>query len=127
MTNEEKQILLKDLCARLPYGVKALVQGWDEDKGEVKIDLKIYSVNTDGYVYFEDNDYDVNYLMVDGVKPYLRPMSSVSNMWGGLTEEEIENPWILFDSPVNALNYFLIKHIKPHEFPLSHSLYYKRL
>lgn len=81
MTQEEKQLHLADLCARLPYGVKAQVCGWDEEKGEVQIPLKIYSINTDRYVYFETNDYDVNYLPVENVRPYLRPMSS-------MTEEE---------------------------------------
>ncbi len=81
MTQEEKDLLLKDLCARLPYGVKAQVLGWDEEKGEVEVPLKIYSINTDGYIYFETNDYDVNYLPVEECRLYLRPMSS-------MTEEE---------------------------------------
>ena len=83
MTQEEKQLLLKDLSARLPYGVKAQVQGWDEAKEEeVNITLKIYSINTDGYVYFESNDYDVTYCSIDACCLYLRPMSS-------MTEEEV--------------------------------------
>lgn len=82
MTQEEKQLLLKDLSARLPYGVKAQVQGWDEAKEEeVNIPLKIYSINTDGYVYFESNDYDVTYCSIDACRLYLRPMYS-------MTEEE---------------------------------------
>ena len=82
MTQEERQLLLKDLCVRLPYGVKAQVQGWDEAKEEeVNIPLKIYSINTDGYVYFESNDYDVTYCSIDACRLYLRPMSS-------MTEEE---------------------------------------
>ena len=28
MTQEQKNLLLKDLCARLPYGVKAYVKHW---------------------------------------------------------------------------------------------------
>ena len=85
MTQEEKQLLLKDLSARLPYGVKAQVQGWDEAKEEeVNIPLKIYSINTDGYVYFESNDYDVTYCSIDACRLYLRPMSS-------MTEEEFFN------------------------------------
>ena len=78
---QDKQLLLGDLCARIPYGVKAQVIGWDEEKGEVEVPLRIYSINTDGYVYFESNDYDVNYLAVDACRLYLRPMSS-------MTEEE---------------------------------------
>lgn len=81
MKPEDKQLVFQDLCARLPYGVKAQVLGWDEEKGEVEVPLKIYSINTDGYVYFETNDYGVNYLPVEDVRPYLRPLSS-------MTEEE---------------------------------------
>lgn len=29
MTKEDKELLLKDLCARLPYGVKILHKGWN--------------------------------------------------------------------------------------------------
>lgn len=79
MTIEETDLLFKDLCGRLPYGVKAKVYGWDEERGEVEIPLKIYSVNTDGYVQFEANDYDVNYLAVDDCLFYLRPMSSMTD------------------------------------------------
>jgi len=86
MTQEDKQLLLQDLCARLPYGVKAQVWGWDEEKGEVEVPLKIYSINTDGYVYFGTNDYDVNYLPVEGCRLLLRPLSS-------MTEEEREDFW----------------------------------
>lgn len=81
MKPEDKQLVFQDLCARLSYGVKAQVLGWDEEKGEVEVPLKIYSINTDGYVYFETNDYDVNYLPVEDVRPYLRPLST-------MTEEE---------------------------------------
>ena len=84
MTQEDKQLLLSDLCARLPYGVKAKVYGWDEEKGDVEVSLRVYSVNTDGYVYFETNDYDVDHLAVDACLLYLRPMSSMTD------EEAIE-------------------------------------
>ena len=62
----------------LPYGIKAQVTGWDEEKGEVKVPLKIYSINTDGYVYFETNDYDVNYLPIEACRLYFRLMSSMT-------------------------------------------------
>ena len=64
MTQEEKQLLLKDLCARLFYGVKF--------QGE---DSKVYTLNAANYFA----------LQVENVvfKPYLRPLSS-------MTEEERE-------------------------------------
>lgn len=81
MTKEDKELLIKEISSRLPYGVKAKVYGWDEEKGEVEVPLRIYSINTDEYVYFETNNYDVNYLAIDACLLYLRPMSN-------MTEEE---------------------------------------
>lgn len=62
MTQEEKQLLLKDLSARLPYGVK--FQGKDSN---------VYTLDAANYFALQVED------MV--FKPYLRPMSS-------MTEEE---------------------------------------
>lgn len=64
MTKEEKQLLLKDLCGRLPYGVK--FQGEDSN---------VYTLDAANYFALQVKD------MV--FKPYLRPMSS-------MTEKEIE-------------------------------------
>lgn len=59
MTQKEKQLLLKDLCARLPYAVRMFVPGFsvNEELKTKHIDAAI-------------NDY--------GIKPYLRPMSSMT-------------------------------------------------
>ena len=50
MTQEDKQRLFKDLCARLPYGVRYKHLAWDDEHGEDYIAAKIYSINSDGYV-----------------------------------------------------------------------------
>ena len=81
MIQKDKELLLKNLSARLPYGVKAQVTGWDEEKGEIKVPLKLYSINTDGYLSFEYNHYSVETVYVEDCRLYLRPMSS-------LTEDE---------------------------------------
>ena len=70
MTQEEKQLLLKNLCARLPYGVKGLHRG---DVHELfTIDCREANnacIQVDGYdAWFS----------VDTFKPYLRPMSSMT-------------------------------------------------
>jgi len=68
MTQEEKELLLKDLCARLPYGVICT----DLRHG----DSKITEVDTeDGLVYCYDFD---EYIKVDDCRLYLRPMSSMT-------------------------------------------------
>ena len=93
MTEADKKLLFEDLCGRLPYGVKAKVLGWDEEnEEEVYVDLRVYSINTDGYVYFESNDYDVDYVQFDDCQLYLRPMSS-------MTEEEKKE----FNSLINGV------------------------
>lgn len=80
MTQEDKELLLKDLCARLPYGVRYKHLAWDDERGEECIAAKIYSINLDGYV---KNCYDDETVYIDNVCPYLFPLSS-------MTEEEKE-------------------------------------
>lgn len=80
MDEKEYDLLMKDLCDRLPYGVKANVSGWDEYRQEeVNIPLRVYSIDTDGYLRFESNDYDV--IGIEHCVLFLRPLSS-------MTEEE---------------------------------------
>ena len=82
MTNEEKDLLLKDLCARLPYRVKGKVEAIDGNGKEIEDDGVLNSVfiNEHGaaYICIEGMEYEL-----DDVKPYLRPMSS-------MTESEME-------------------------------------
>jgi len=68
MTQEDKQLLIKDLCARLPYSV------WGLHRGE---DLPLYVIDSSGaYMVLGYNAWfnldTVNF------KPYLRPMSSIT-------------------------------------------------
>lgn len=88
MTQEEKQLLLKDLCARLSYRTFAQ---WHHKALNKFRDVKIMKISTYGK---NIDDYYINVLcqpepgvdyeasIVD-IKPYLRPMSS-------MTEEEKE-------------------------------------
>ena len=76
MEENLKQLLLKDLCARLPYRVKvrtpyndAILRGIVDRKG-VKTTIDYTDIVTDKQTY------PIRY-----IKPYLRPMSS-------MTEEE---------------------------------------
>ena len=84
MTQENKQLLLKDLCARLPYGVKVRVT--DALNG-VEYDSVVYAIhpNSAAAETYDDEHGLVGWpsLMFASFKPYLRPMSS-------MTEEEVE-------------------------------------
>lgn len=73
MNKQDKELLFKDLCARLPYGVKIYVKGHDATQvieGILHLNPNVSFRTEDCYsVYLTD------------IKPYLRPMSS-------MTEEE---------------------------------------
>ena len=69
MEQEDKELLLKDLCARLPYGVKCINIRWPRD-GHVKISN--IDTNSQKVQIFED------WCDINDCKPYLRPMSSMT-------------------------------------------------
>ena len=86
MTQEDKILLIRDLCGRLPYGVKAYIKNWS------KLDRKYY----EGVYTVESIDSSLNTIVADSerssvevivgdddyeIKPYLLPMSN-------MTEEE---------------------------------------
>lgn len=77
MTKEQKDLLKKVICAMSPYGVKATTtsNGWNG----------IYTITgyKDDRIYLDCPMYDEgdDEWLVESVKPYLRPMSS-------MTEEE---------------------------------------
>lgn len=79
MTQENKELLLKDLCARLPYGVKFLRESWNyEWDQELSVVEVLEDVDNEGYI-----NHTRVYKVWD-IKPYLRPMSS-------MTEEEYDD------------------------------------
>ena len=84
MTKKEKKLLIKDLCAGLPYGVKAYIKKWS------KLDRKYY----EGVYTVESIDTSLNTIIADSerscvevivgyddseIKPYLFPMSSMTD------------------------------------------------
>ena len=84
MTQEDKEILIRDLCGRLPYGVKAYIKKWS------KLDRKYY----EGVYTVESIDTSLNTIIADSerscvevivgyddseIKPYLFPMSSMTD------------------------------------------------
>lgn len=110
MTQEDKNLLLKDLCSRLPYGV---ILNCCNLVGE-----KLYTIDSNGLI---NNDYDL-----EEIKPYLFPLSSMTeeqkreyNRWKhevpvyhyeyGDVVEEVE----LFDSP-ESFEYLIENHFDYH-------------
>ena len=65
MTQEQKNLLFKDLCARLPYGIKGNYQNSD-DKLLRSITIVYGNLKPNGMV------------MTGDIKPYLFPLSSMT-------------------------------------------------
>ena len=73
MTQEEKQLLLKDLCARLPYGAEVSLA--DGISGMV---TSISTVPHGTFVTVYFNRDDVKDISLEEIKPYLRPIKSMT-------------------------------------------------
>lgn len=75
MTQKDKELLLKDLCARLPYGVKFLRESWNfEWDEELSVIEVLKDIDKDGYIN------NTKVYTVDDIKPYLFPMSSMTEV-----------------------------------------------
>ena len=86
MTQENKDLLLKDLCARLPYGMKAQVcERNDEDGSYFYNDCKILGFRDNSLVEFiRIDDLGKEYgrsdwFNISWFKPYLFPMPDIQN------------------------------------------------
>lgn len=73
MTTEEKELLIKDICARLPYGIKA-----HTDDSDMYIET-IEGISLDKGLLRVSHNNIFSSLIIEHCKPYLRPMSSMTN------------------------------------------------
>lgn len=117
MTQEDKELLLKDLCARLPYGVNA--QGVYEEEADYNIPVNHEETvigHVDGIDRLGFDDGEI-YVVIEGipcelsdVKLYLRPMSSMTEeekqKYYDLCHQEDDDVWAkcLFDKMTDFCN-----------------------
>ena len=74
MTQEDKNLLLKDLCARLPYGVKVKL-GDNPNIFDLEYRIKFA-------IMYGDFDKLEDILDITNIKPYLFPLSSMTDeLW----------------------------------------------
>ncbi len=104
MTQEDKELLLKDLCARLPYGVK-IYGNYSYSDGDKIID-DIQTKTLDIY----DIDWVINNIEI---KPYLFPLSSMTEeqkiIYGDLCYQIINATPFEIQNCFNELYDWLIK------------------
>jgi hypothetical protein len=88
MTQNQKELLLKDLCSRLPYGVKASTK--------VGGNIKISFIGEDTIIGEDGDSYDISF-----ITPYLIPLSSMT------IEKKGECPcgWSMIDAWIDGSIY----------------------
>lgn len=77
MTKEEKELLLKDLCARLPYGVKLGFYASATKQTYVCTLLGLEPQEEEPIIAKTENG--CFYMLAGNVKPYLFPLSSMTD------------------------------------------------
>jgi hypothetical protein len=104
MTQEERDILLKDICARLPYNVKAYVKHWSSL--EQKYYVGVYDVKSVfpslNEIHVQSSSGAVNITLgyyEHEFKPYLFPLSSMTE------EQKAELMELMYkaDTPFGAI------------------------
>lgn len=103
MTQEHKELLIKDLCGRLPYGVKCKTLTQDINGNDIvyedKEELTIYRVRRLGNEYMT-------------IIPYLFPMSSMTEEqreeWQSLM---IRDSYGILYHTIDSLDYLYKNHI----------------
>ena len=103
MTQEQKDILLKDLCARLPYFTKVQI------KNEIVVLDSI--CDDDGYHFNFIGD-DREGVNIENIKPYLFPLSSMTREqereWQSLMVCDIYG---IFYHTIESFDYLYKNHI----------------
>ena len=99
MTQEEKDLLLKDLCARLPYGVKIELTRLVMNEGMcMNATLEPNHINQ----LLNDEDGDTE------IKPYLFPLSSITkeqeDEYQHITERWMYDPSYSISDSIDWLN-----------------------
>ena len=114
MTQEEKELLLKDLCGRLWSGlICSIYREDDEGFGWRDAECKGYFQNNDSYEFYFEDVIAVN--NIERLKPYLRPMSSMT--W----DEKFEH-----DAIINSDN-VLENHLRDIDWLNAHHFDYRGL
>ena len=108
MTQEQKELLLKDLCARLPYGVKVEAHGLLKTIADDYDNMDIINAHVLNGLNLRDcfKTYSINCMEkvtlfdrkgVCNIKPYLFPLSS-------MTEEQQKEANIFDDMDIDILS-----------------------
>lgn len=95
MIQNEKDLLLKDLCARLPYGVIAKFG----DSNPSKITNITQCIDSDSWFVESEGEFDGMGCQINNVKPYLFPISSMTVEQKEFIKNKFCYDWDIDDHP----------------------------
>lgn len=112
MKQEDKILLVKDLCSRLPYGVRITSDGISGVLHDISV-LHVYEGNNDSdkpdrivdYVAYIDFFGDGYPYKVEVFKPYLFPLSSISSEQLKEVSEILGKDVEVFDNYLNIVEH----------------------
>jgi hypothetical protein len=101
MSQEERKLLITDLTSRIDYGVICMIERVDDFGSRWRNEKLTGFVNEEDGCFYFDFGYGLTVEFAEKVKPYLRPMSS-------MTEEEQKELEKIIDGILGykARNYF---------------------
>lgn len=88
---EDKELLLRDLCARLPYGVKCQITG-EEDFEPLKLKSFIQGEKFCAFNFNIKENLSLSFKELGEFKPYLFPLSSMTSEQRNEYHELLYNP-----------------------------------
>ena len=103
MTPEERKLLIIDLTSRIDYGVICMIERVDDFGSRWRNEKLTGFVNEEDGCFYFDFGYGLTVEFAEKVKPYLRPMSS-------MTEEEytdlcISCTWLWFEDDLRTVTH----------------------
>ena len=104
MTQKDRELLLRDLCARLPYGVIVLTPNGSGHVCEINFTIFGYELGVNINPIIRDT------FSINDVKPYLFPLSSMTEKqeeeYNNLNSSELD----CFPHTEEALDYLIKNH-----------------
>ena len=112
MTQEEKDLLLKDLCGRMPYGIKCQVQEDEYTYIGTLCRLEVDNKNGNLLDFVESISGLDCQVYLSEAKPYLFPLESMTEeQWKELRSTMTENSFGVLYYNLKSYDYFYKNHI----------------
>lgn len=109
MTQENKELLFKEVCARLPYGTRYYIEGEDNSK-PLKANSIIADIMSVDFAFDDCDNCFLAFREISEIKPYLFPMSSMTGKQKAELTHLTENIDDLFQQMLIEIDFYNKNH-----------------